>query len=222
MRVSRLAVVERSDLHHVRFVGHVHDGHATATVEAKRHFLARIIGVRAVVKHHLDVVRVGAVVGPRHRWGTWVGDVDGMKSPTCGVGSHRVGETGLLVDGDVVGVAKPDVARHRCDHHRPVSDLQHLGQVHHLHAVVGRLADDEGVVVVHLDVAPEAGCRGCGHTSHKQGIHRIRDVHNGQPVVAPKQHEFALGSRIHPPPTVVAVGATPQFLEGAHREQIKP
>ena len=222
VRVGRLAVIERRDLHHVRFVGHVHDGHATAAVEAKRHFLARVIRVRAIVKHHLGVVGVRTVVGPRHRWGTGVGDVDGVKPSASGVGAHRVGEPGLLVDGDVVRVAKSDVARHRSKHHGPLRDFQHLGQVHHLHAVVGGLADDERVVVVHLDVAPEAGCGGRRHTSHEQRIHRIRDVHNGQPIVAPKQDKLPVRRRIHPPPTVVAVGTAPQFLEGAHGEQIKP
>ena len=91
-------------------------------------------------------------------------------APACGVGPHRVGESGLLVDGDVVGVAKSDVARHRCEHHRPVGDLQHLGQVHHLHAVVGRLADDERVVVVHLDVPPEAGVVAVGTRPTNKGF----------------------------------------------------
>ena len=219
--VGRLAVVERGNLHHVRFVGHIHDGHPTAAVETKRHFLSCVVRIRAVVKHHLGVVGVGAVIGARHRGGRGIGNVDGVQSAASSVRSHRIRKTSLLVDGDVVCVAEPDVARHGREHLGAFGDLQHLGQIHHLHAVVGGLAHDERVVVVHLDVAPKAGRCRRGNTSHKGGIHRIRDIHDGQPVVAAKQHKLALGRRIHPSPTIVSVGPTPQFLEGAHREQIK-
>ncbi len=85
----------------------------------------------------------------------------------AGAGADQVGEAGVGVDVQVVGVAdrlqqgarvhlrRGDVRRHAAR-----VDVAQLGEVVDLHAVVVVLGDDVGVVGVHLDVTPERATGG--------------------------------------------------------------
>ncbi len=120
---------------HVRLVRHIHDRHSGAAIEAERHFVVGVIGVRSFVHDHLRIVGVRPVVGAGRDRRRGVVDIHSMQPTTGRVGANAVGETRLLVHGNVVGVAKPEVRRHRGQLHRSCRDAWHFGQVDHLNAV---------------------------------------------------------------------------------------
>ena len=91
--------------------------------------------------------------------------------------------------------------------------MGHRGQVDHLHAVGGRLTDDEGVVVEDLDVAPQTLHRRRRDVGQIFGIDWICDVHNRQPIRAAVQHKLPTRLWIHPSPTIVAVGSAAELFK---------
>ena len=133
--VRRLGVVEGRDKLHVRLVRHIHDRHSGAAIEAERHFVVGVIGVRSFVHDHLRIVGVRPVVGACRDRRRGVVDIHRVQPTTGRVGANAVGETRLLVHGNVVGVAKPEVRRHRGQLHRSCRDAWHFGQVNHLNAM---------------------------------------------------------------------------------------
>jgi hypothetical protein len=72
-------------------------------------------------------------------------------------GADDVGVAGVLVDPDVVGASEPAVVSRLGQLDRCLASLDRaeLGEVEDLHAVLACLGDDECVVVIHLDVAPD-------------------------------------------------------------------
>ena len=133
--VRRLGVVEGRDKLHVRLVGDIHDRHSGAAIEAERHFMIGVIGVRPFVHDHLRIVGVRPVVGSSRDWRRGVVDIHRVQPAAGRVGANAVGEARLLVHGNVVGVAKPEVGRHRGQLHRACRDDWNFGQVDHLNAM---------------------------------------------------------------------------------------
>ena len=206
--VGRAAVALRRDEGGVGGVCDIHNRHGVF-VARKGDFLALVLGVVADVVDHLSVVGV-AILGERpcDHWIEWVGNVDDVEATGGGVGSHAVCPGGGFVDHDVVGVAKPVVQRVCREIHGRVGHVAKLGQVEHLHAVASRLRNDEGVVVVHLDVAPQRRHRCRVQVAQ---VHRVRGVGNvdeGCAIGSSQQHVFLAVEGIGPAPDVVHLAAT--------------
>src|SRR5690606_7928297 len=85
-------------------------------------------------------------------------------------------------------------------------DAAELGEVEDLNAVGPRVVgDDEGVIGVYLDVAPDAVvcARRWGQTSYEQGVRGLGHVDEGGAVGTPDQCVFTARLRIGPTPDVV-------------------
>mmetsp|Transcript_109922 Transcript_109922/g.311017 ORF Transcript_109922/g.311017 Transcript_109922/m.311017 type:complete len:206 (-) Transcript_109922:195-812(-) len=83
-------------------------------------------------------------------------------------------------------------------------------EVEDLHATATRLAHDEGVVVVDLDVAPRAGRCLLGHLAHDDRLARLRDVDEGRAVLEPDERVLLPRGGVGPAPDVVCVRARAQ------------
>ena len=140
--------------------------------------------------------------------------VDHVEAPPAGLAAHaapdRVRRPGLLVDDDVVGAVDAVVAGGLGEGHRRARGVPQLGEVEDLHAVrSGAVGDDEGVVAVHLDVAPEVlgGAFGQGQLAGVAGVGGVADVDEGRRVGASHQRPVPAGHRVGPAPDVVEDGA---------------
>ena len=129
----------------------------------------------------------------------------------AGLAAHaapdRVRRPRLLVDDDVVGAVDAVVAGGLGEGHRRARGVPELGEVEDLHAVrSGAVGDDEGVVAVHLDVAPEVlgGALGQGQLAGVAGVGGVADVDEGRGVRAPDQRPVLAGHRVGPSPDVVS------------------
>ena len=92
------------------------------------------------------------------------------ESASSCVGPYPISIPRFLVHDNVVRIAKPEVRRNRHQFHRPCHNAQNLGQIDNLNAMTCSLAHDEGMVVMHLDIAPQALNCGRGHVGQKTGL----------------------------------------------------
>ena len=205
--VGRRGVARGAEQHRVSGIGHVHDGHGIL-VETEGNLLSRVLRIGPDVVHDLGVVAV-AVLGEAadEGGGERVADVDDVQPAGEGVGPDGVGPAGLLVDGDVVAVAEAAIVRVGGEGDGGIGDIAQLGQVKHLHAVGRRFGDDEGVVGVDLDVAPERRhCMGRKITEIDR-IVRVGHIDEGGARGASEQGVFLTVERVGPAPDVVHLAA---------------
>ena len=109
-------------------------------------------------------------------------------------------------------VAEPAVERVWGNGDGRVRNAAQLGQVDDLHAVSAGLRDDEGVVVVDLDVAPQRARRCRGQVGHEERVERVGDVDEGGAIGPAENHVFCAVDGVDPAPDVVGI-ATPEGVE---------
>ncbi len=133
-------------------------------------------------------------------------DVDNVQTAGTCVRADRVGEAGILVDGDVVRRAELVVDRRWLELDRWVPDVAQLSQVEDLNAVLtGRIRHHEGVVAIDLDVTP---CRRPGlgrQVPEIDGVLRIGHLDERRAVGSADEGVLAIA--VAPTPDVVAVAA---------------
>ena len=190
MRVAHVGIGRPRESHRVGLVSYV--GYAQCRlVGTEADLLSPVFAVGAAVDHALGVVGVPRVPAARGRIGEasgerWIGrilDVDHVEAAaaclSATAAAHRVGESGLDIDDDVVGAVYPVVVRGLLKDHGRITYVTQLGQVEHLHTVVpSSVGDDEGMILVHLDVAPHARPRTFGQRqlADVHGVERIADI----------------------------------------------
>ena len=103
-----------------------------------------------------------------------------------------------------MGAAKTVVMGGLAEADRRGGGVAQQGQVKYLHAVVGRLADDECMVGVSLDVAP-GGTKGpvSGQFAQVDRVGRVTDVDEGGAEDATYNGVFLARLRVSPAPDVV-------------------
>ena len=206
-------------------------------VRAEADLLADVFVVGATIRDALGIVRVPGASAPgvgvreaaRERRIRGIADIDHVESAaTCisaSAAAHRVGETRLFVDHDVVDAVDAVVVGVLLEGDHRSREVAQPGQVKDLHAVIGgAVGDDEDVICVHLHVAPRAAGRrfGFGKVADHHGIHRIGHIDERDAVHAPHDCVVALSVRIGPPPDIVdadAAGAA-QILDRHERHQV--
>ena len=104
--VGHSAVTLRGDQRRIGGVGHVDNGDVVL-VASKGNFPVLVLGILSNVVDHLGIVGVAVLgKGPQDGRIQRVLDVHNVQTSGGGVGAHTVGAATLLVDDDVVGVAK--------------------------------------------------------------------------------------------------------------------
>src|SRR5690606_18123818 len=78
------------------------------------------------------------------------------------------------------------------------------GEIEYLHAVIERLADDEGVILVDLDVTPNAVFGRGGEIPDVDGPRGIGDIDKSGLGAEAHQRVLTAGERIRPAPDVVS------------------
>lgn len=160
MAVGGEGVARAGELHRSVFGGHIHNGEGVF-IGIEADFFAHMGCIGAVINDTLGVVGVaiGAKTACKSGAGG-VGDVDHVQPPTaCGCargGSDSIGKTCGFIDGNVVDGTDLAIMGcvGKCD--RGADHIAELGQIKDLDAVVlGGIGDDEGVVLVHFNVAPD-------------------------------------------------------------------
>ena len=106
-----------------------------------------------------------------------------------------------------MAVAEAAVVGVRSERDRRVGHVAQLGQVKHLHAVPGGLGDDEGVVGIDLDVAPQGGDRVGRQVAEVDRVVGVGDVDEGGARRAAEQGVFLAVQRVGPTPDVVHLAA---------------
>ena len=200
-------------------VGDVDDGQGVL-VEAEGDLLAREIRIGPGVGDDLGVVGV-AVCGEGadgKRVGR-VADVHNVQAAGKGVRAHAVSAPDFGVDHDVVGVAEPAVEGVRFNGDGRIGNAAQLGQVNDLHAVAPRFGDDEGVIPVDLDIAPQGARRRRGQVGHEERIQRVGDVDEGGAVGPAHDHVFGAIRRVDPAPDVVGV-STAEHVQAEEGDQV--
>ena len=99
----------------IRYVGDAEGGHVGAEADLP----ALVVGVRAVIDHALDVVRVARPPPPGRRILEAAGegglerilDIDHVEAATAGGAAHDVGKASLFVDGQVMRLGHLRVVR---------------------------------------------------------------------------------------------------------------
>ena len=150
-----------------------------------------------------------------------------MQPTTAGLatatGTDRVGESGALVDHDVVRRGDVRVESIFIEHRRLAAiEVAQPGEVEHLHTMLTRpVRDDVGVVHVGLDVTPRAAVRSLGHrkdADHNR-VRQVGDVDERGPVGHADERVEPPGLRVFPAPVVIranAAGVVARQLENRH------
>ena len=201
--VGRGGIALGADEVGVARIGHVHDGDGVL-VEAEGNLLAAILGIRPDVVDDLGVVGI-TVLGEAADQGGVQGvvEVEDVEAARKGVGPDDITPSGGRVDGDVVGAAEAAEVGVRIKRGRRVGDVPELGQVKDLHAVSGGFRHDEGVVVKHLDVAPQGRDRVGGQVAEVNRVDGVRHVDEGRAGRASQQGVLLAVERVGPSPDVV-------------------
>ena len=108
-------------------------------------------------------------------------EIDHVKTSATGLATgaapHGVGESGLLVDDDVVRTVDLSIEKRRFEGHGRICNVAELPEIEYLHSVLaGCVADDEDMIPVDLQVTPDAWTRpGCqGENPCVEGCLRVR------------------------------------------------
>ena len=242
-REPALVGVAGARIEAVRYFGdaglrrHVGDADA-GFVGADADLAALVGGVGAVVDDALRVVRVAAAGAARgevvvaacelRRGGR--GEVDDVQPrPALRPGrrrlrardAHGVGEARVFVDDEVVGRPEPPVVGRLGEGDGRVGDAAQLREVEHLHPVGEGLADDVGVVGVHLNVAPQRRRRAGRQEADHGRVARVGHVHERGRVAQADEGVLAACGGVRPTPDIVgAARGGAQVGEREVREQV--
>ena len=137
-------------------------------------------------------------------------DIDHVQPPRKSVGTHSVGESRSLINGNGMRPVESSIAGSRVEYHRHAQsiDIQKPRQIEHLHPRQGGLAHNEGMVGVRPDIPP----LGIHQTVSRKdadvdGIHRIGDLNERHAGVETHfTKETAPRRMAHPPPSVLRDG----------------
>src|SRR5690606_26658170 len=138
-----------------------------------------------------------------------IADVDHVEAARARGGTHAVGKAAVLVDDEVVRVAEPAVDR--VGRKVPVGvggEAAEAGEVEDLHAMPARLADDEGVVAVRLDVPPGGVVGLGGQFAEHLRVVRVGDVYEDGAAPRTGEGVFAVRLGVGPAPHVVGRART--------------
>ena len=173
VRVKRIVIACRADEGGIGRIGHVDNGHGVF-IAAKGDFLAGEIVVRTDVGDDLGVMCVSVSGKLTDECGVdGVADVEDVQAAIKSPRADTIGAPCALVDDNVVGIAPAGIEGIGLDGLWRVADAAQLGEVHNLQAVSSCFRNDEGMVVVDLDVTPHGAARFRWKVGHHHGIDRV-------------------------------------------------
>lgn len=148
------------------------------------------------------------LVGPGRRGWSVDGHHVRETGERVGTGTDRVREAGVLVDGDVVRRAVPEVVRVDVVGRVATVPVAQPGEVEDLYPMVGVLGDDVSVVGEHLDVAPgrTADVRRGRQDAEDDGTLGVRDGDEDRAVRRADEGIVLPALRVGPAPDVVDEG----------------
>ena len=174
VRVRTASIPRARQLNLFELVCNVHD-RQRIFVGVEADFTVLIEGIGPAVKDTLRVVGVAVEAeapGSSRRCGR--ADVDRVQAAFARARTDRIRKPGSTVDREIVRRAEARVVRGVRKVHRRRGHATKLRKVEDLHAVVNRLADDEGVIGEDLDVAPRRGGRSGRQAPEIHRLPRLR------------------------------------------------